>query len=192
MILAEVFLGNNVIIVDNQIVDSVIQGNREAMQELYSLTVRYLYAICHRYIVNDEDTRDVLQETYIKVFKSIKDFSAKHDTSVLSWMTRIAVNESLMHLRRKQRTTFIEVVETIPEREEELEVSRFSPDELHNAIRLLPTGYRIVLNLYVFEEKSHREIAQMLGIKESSSASQLNRAKNQLRKILLAQEGGNR
>lgn len=180
------------IVIDNKIVDAVKQGNRKAMQELYGLTVRYLFAVCQRYVVNDEDVRDILQETYIKVFRSIKDFSPKDKTSIAAWMTRFVVNESLMYLRNKKRETFIDIVETIPDKEEELEVSRFSSDEIHNAIRRLPTGYRVVLNLYVFEEKSHREIAQILGIKEASSASQLNRAKHQLRKILLAQEGGNR
>jgi len=181
-----------VIVIDNKIVDAVKQGDCKAMQTLYSLTVRYLFAVCQRYVVNDEDVRDILQEAYIKVFRNIKDFSPKDKTSLLAWMTRIIVNESLMYLREKQRETFIDVVDNIPDKEEELEVSRFSSDEIHNAIRRLPTGYRVVLNLYVFEEKTHREIAQMLGIKESSSASQLNRAKHQLRRILLAQEGGHR
>lgn len=105
-------------------------------------------------------------------------------------MTRITVNESLMLLRRRHKEIFIESDKEIPDREEELEVERFSPEELHNAIQQLPTGYRVVLNLYAFEDKSHKEIAQLLGIKESSSASQLHRAKNMLRKILLKQEGG--
>jgi len=181
-----------VIVIDNSIVESVKRGDRRAMQELYSLTVRYLFAVCQRYVVKDEDVRDIIQEAYIKIFKSIKDYTPKERTSIVTWMARIVVNEALMHLRARQREEFIVAVDNIPEQEEELEVSRFSSDEIHNAIRRLPTGYRVVLNLYAFEEKSHREIAQILGIKEDSSASQLNRAKQQLRKILLSQEGGNR
>lgn len=176
--------------IDNKLIERVKNNDRKAMQELYSLTVRYLFAVCQRYVVNEEDVRDTLQETYIKIFKSIGDYKQKKESSILSWMTRITVNESLMLLRRRHKEIFIESDKEIPDREEELEVERFSPEELHNAIQQLPTGYRIVLNLYAFEDKSHKEIAQLLGIKESSSASQLHRAKNMLRKILLKQEGG--
>ena len=108
----------------------------------------------------------------------------------MAWMTRIAVNESLMLLRKRHKDAFIEVSKELPDQEEEIEVEIFSAEQLHNAIQQLPTGYRVVLNLYAFEDKSHKEIAQMLGIKEASSASQLHRAKNMLRKILLKQEGG--
>ncbi len=176
------------IVIDKTITARVIQGDRKAAQELYCLTVRYLCAVCQRYI-DDDDVRDILQESYIKIFKNIKDFSDKDKGSLLSWMTRIVVNESLQFLRRKNRNAFIESVDDIPECEEEFEVPRFSSEEIHHAIRQLPTGYRVVLNLYVFEGKSHKEISQMLGIKEASSASQLNRAKNMLRKILVKQEG---
>lgn len=162
------------------------------MQQLYSLTARYLYAICQRYLSKEEDTKDVLQETFVKIFRNIKDINERNDATLLSWMVRIAVNESLMFLRQKRRETFIESHSDIPDKEEELEVARFTAEELHNAIMLLPIGYRVVLNLYVFEKKKHKEIAQLLGIKEASSASQLNRAKHLLRKILLEQEGGKR
>jgi len=104
-------------------------------------------------------------------------------------MARIAVNESLMLIRRKDREAFVSTQDEVPDAEEEIEISRFSPDELHQAIQQLPTGYRIVLNLYVFEQQSHREIARTLGIKDSTSASQFSRAKCMLRKILLQQEG---
>ena len=62
------------------------------MQELYGLTVRYLFAVCQRYVVNEEDVRDILQETYIKVFKNIHDFRQKDSNSLVAWMSRIAVN----------------------------------------------------------------------------------------------------
>lgn len=176
--------------IDNQLIERLRNNDRKAMQELYDLTVRYLFAVCQRYVVNEEDVRDILQETYIKIFRNISDFRQQEGSSILSWMTRIAVNESLMFLRRKHKDIFIESDKELPDREEELEIGRFSAEQLHKAIQQLPTGYRVVLNLYAFEDKSHKEIAQLLGIKEASSASQLHRAKNMLRKILLKQEGG--
>ena len=174
--------------IDNELIERLQKNDRKAMQELYGLTVRYLFAVCQRYVVNEEDVRDILQETYIKTYKNISDFKQQDGSSIISWMTRIAVNESLMLLRRKHKDAFIETTQELPDREEDLEVSRFSAEQLHNAIQ--QTGYRVVLNLYAFEDKSHKEIAQLLGIKEASSASQLHRAKNMLRKILLRQEGG--
>ena len=176
--------------IDNRLTERLLRNDRKAMQELYGLTVRYLFAVCQRYVVNEEDVRDILQETYIKTFKNIHNFKQKDGNSLVAWMTRIAVNESLMLLRRKHKDAFIETSNELPDREDDLEVERFSAEQLHNAIQQLPTGYRIVLNLYAFEDKSHKEIAQLLGIKEASSASQLHRAKNMLRKILLKQEGG--
>ncbi len=166
------------------IIDQVKGGNRRAMQQLYSLTIRYLTAVCQRYIVNEDDVKDVLQEGYVKIFMNIGTFQQREEGSVLSWMTRIVVNESLMFIRKKEHGAFIDICEDIPDFEEELEVEKFTPDDIHRAIMQLPTGYRTVLNLYVFEDKSHKEIAQILGIKESSSASQLNRAKKMIRNIL--------
>ena len=176
--------------IDNRLTERLLRNDRKAMQELYSLTVRYLFAVCQRYVVNEEDVRDILQETYIKTYRNIGDFKPENGSSIVSWMTRIAINESLMLLRRKHKDAFIETSKELPDQEEDIEVERFSAEQLHNAIQQLPTGYRVVLNLYAFEDKSHKEIAQMLGIKEASSASQLHRAKNMLRKILLKQEGG--
>ena len=159
------------------IIDQVKGGNRRAMQQLYSLTIRYLTAVCQRYIVNEDDVKDVLQEGYVKIFMNIGTFQQREEGSVLSWMTRIVVNESLMFIRKKEHGAFIDICEDI-------EVEKLTPDDIHRAIMQLPTGYRTVLNLYVFEDKSHKEIAQILGIKESSSASQLNRAKKMIRNIL--------
>ena len=176
--------------IDNELTERLLRNDRKAIQELYGLTVRYLLAVCQRYVVNEEDVRDILQETYIKAFKNIHSFKQQNGGSLVAWMTRIAVNESLMLLRRKHKDAFIETSKELPDCEDDLEVERFSTEQVHNAIQQLPTGYRVVLNLYAFEDKSHKEIAQPLGIKEASSASQLHRAKNMLRKILLRQEGG--
>lgn len=178
------------IFVDIGLVSQIKSGDRKAMHQLYTLTARYLYAIIQRYLVNEDDVHDVMQETYIKVFGNINDFNPKEGASFMSWISRIAVHEALMYLRQKQRESFLVPMCEVPDQEAEFEVARFSPDEIQSAILQLPTGYRVVLNLFVFEGKSHREISQLLGIKEASSASQLNRAKHLLRKILLKQEGG--
>jgi len=171
------------------LIESLKRGDRKAAHELYTQTVSHLHTLCHRYITDEEDVRDVMQEAYIKVFRNIADYREQADATLLSWMKRIFINEALMFLRSKHRDLFIMNGDELPDQEDELEVTRFTPDELHQAIRQLPTGCRTVLNLYVFEEKTHREIAQILGIRENSSASQLSRAKQQLKRLLLMQEG---
>ena len=75
------------ILIDHNIIKQIKQGNRKAMQQLYSLTARYLYAICQRYLSNEEDTKDVLQETFVKIFRNIKDFNERNDATLLSWMS---------------------------------------------------------------------------------------------------------
>lgn len=178
------------IIISHTLLAEAKKGDRKAMQELYALTVRCLTSLCQRYIAQDEDVKDVLQDSYIKIFRGLKDFTPTGEGALVSWMVQIVTNESLMFLRSQKRLQYIEATDILPDVEDELPVERFSPNEVHRAIRLLPTGYRTVLNLYVFEEKSHKEIAQLLGIKENTSASQLNRAKALLKKILQEQEGG--
>jgi RNA polymerase sigma-70 factor (ECF subfamily) len=96
---------------------------------------------------------------------------------------RIVANEALMFLRNKRKLLFVEQNETADEMDEnsaDPDTERITPDELHQLISELPDGYRTVLNLYVFENYSHRQIAELLGIKESTSASQLYYAKQWL------------
>lgn len=175
--------------IDHELIQMARKGNRKAMHTLYDLTVRYLYTICQRYVGNEQDVQDVMQESYIKIFRGISECDFSNAESLRSWMAKITVNESLAFLRRKEKDMFIFSDDEIPDIEEEIETSRFSPEELQNAIRQLPTGYRVILNLYVFEQMSHKQIAETLGIKENSSASQFSRAKVMLGKILVRQEG---
>lgn len=151
------------------------------MHALYEHYVRYLAAVCQRYLTNDEDVKDVLQEVFLKIFSSVTDFSYRGEGSLKGWMAGIALHESLNFLKREGR------IETAPIDGHLLNLSDEPPataqipiDTLHLFIRSLPDGYRTVFNLYVIEEKSHKEIAALLGISEGTSASQLHKAKAML------------
>ncbi len=161
----------------------IVDGDREAMQKLYRFTFRYLAGVAQRYIDRNEDVQDVLQESYLNIFQHISQFTPQGNGSLKAWMTRIVVNQSLRCLRDKARWDWIEPHEQLPETidEDSLETDQIPIDVLHAMIRKLPSGYRTVLNLYIFEQKSHKEIAQLLGIKEKTSASQYFHAKNLLR-----------
>jgi RNA polymerase sigma-70 factor (ECF subfamily) len=119
---------------------------------------------------------DILQDAFISVFSRIGDFEFRGEGSLRAWMTRIVVNGALKSLRNSGRLSY---VEELPDREEEEldSLPAVPPKALAEMIKALPDGYRTVFNLFVFEKKSHKEIAQLLGIKENSSASQFFRAR---------------
>lgn len=167
--------------------DSIVKigGDTVSLRSLYDAHVQYLSAVCNRYISDRDEAKDVLQESLIKIFSKIEDFDYRGPGSLRAWMRRILVNEALMHLRRKNRSFEVPITEEIQEStEEEPDFENISMETLQEMIRSLPAGYRTVFNLYVFEEKSHKEIASLLGISENTSYSQFSRAKSLLvRKI---------
>lgn len=162
------------------IVDRARKGDRSAMNQIYMQTVRYASAVCSRYLDDADDVRDMLQETYFTAFSTLDKFEYRGEKSLLGWISRIAMSKSVSLLRKKSKNIFTDVGK-IPELpEEDPDVGSISQKTILKAIHSLPEGYRTVLNMYVFEEMSHAEIAQTLGISESTSASQYHRAKNAL------------
>ena len=169
---------------EQELIKSSIRGDADARRALYDRYVQYLSAVCSRYITGRDDVKDILQEAFIKIFRSLGGFEWRGEGSLKSWMTRIVVNEALKQIRRNSifYDTDIEKID-MPD-EEETDIHGVPPDDIHDIIRQLPDGYRTVLNLFVFEQKSHKEIAKMLGISELTSASQYHRAKKLLKKLV--------
>lgn len=156
-------------------------GDSVAQRSIYMLHIRYLTAVCSRYILNPEDVKDVLQDSFIKIFSALNTFEFRGSGSLRSWMSRIVVNESLKFLKRARTFEFAEltaVEDTIPFEGPDLDL--VPTGVIYELIRQLPDGYRTIFNLYIIEGKSHKEIARMLNIKEGTSASQLHRAKAML------------
>ena len=162
------------------IVERARRGDRAAMHQIYEQTVRYIGSVCSRYLGSDDDVRDTLQETYITAFGSLDKFEFRGQSSVRSWITRIAVAKSVDLIRSRSKMITVDISGAENEVEETPDISSISQQDIMKAIRELPEGYRTVLNLYVFENKSHKEISQMLGISEGTSASQYHRAKSAL------------
>lgn len=159
-----------------------LDGDNKAMEWIYRRHVRYLYALCSRYITDDEDIKDVLQDAFVKIFSSLNKFKYRGDGSLKAWMARITLNETLTFLRNSSRLSFASIDDTgmdIPDNAP-VETEGIPTDILHQFVRELPDGYRTVFNLYVIDDKSHKEIADMLGIKQTTSASQLFKAKAML------------
>ena len=170
----------------SQLVERIRQRDQRAMSQLYQMYIEELSSVCYRYVPSEDDAKDVLQNSFVKIFTSLKTFEYRGEPSFRGWMTRIVVNESLHFLRERKSLLFTELHETDVQQtsDEEPDHDNISADELHQLISELPDGYRTVINLYVFEDYSHQEIAELLGIKEATSASQLYYAKRLLaRKI---------
>ena len=161
---------------ERELLRLVRSGDPTGTRALYERYVGYLTAVCSRYVPDRAAVKDILQDAFISIFTRIADFEYRGEGSLRAWMTRIVVNAALKSLRGSGRLSY---VEEIPDREEEdLEtLPQVPPAILADMIKALPDGYRTVFNLFVFEKKSHKEIAELLGIKENSSASQFFRAR---------------
>lgn len=162
------------------------EGNREAFGALYRLYAPYLYNLIMRYVPDRETAKDVLHDAFIHSYEQIGKYEYRGEGSLKSWLSRLFVNEALMHLRQAKRISFVPLNEEVcsegPAWDEidEEEVARIPIEDLQTMIAALPEGYRMVFNLFVVEGMSHKQIASLLGINEKSSSGQLARAKQRL------------
>ena len=166
---------------EKELIKKILDGDASAMKYLYDCHVGYLTAAASRYVPDEDDLKDVLQEAFVKIFTSMAKFRYMGRGSLRAWMTRIVINEALDCMGSRKCIEPLEPETTDDcgreEPPEEPEVENVPIEVIYEMIRHLPPGYRSVFNLYVFEGKSHKEIAEILNIKESTSASQFHRAK---------------
>jgi RNA polymerase sigma factor (sigma-70 family) len=158
--------------------------NREAQHALYEFFSGKMYTLCCRYIKDKMEAEDVLVMAFTKIFERIDQY--KNEGSFEGWIRRIMVNESLSYLR-KNKNMYLETDIEAADREPDYDriESQMEAEDLMKLIASLPTGYRIVFNLYAVDGFSHQEIADQLGISENTSKSQLSRARALLQKKLL-------
>ena len=169
--------------VDN-LVERIRQKDQRAMSQFYQMYVEELSSVCYRYVPSRSDAKDVLQNSFVKIFTLIPTIDYYSKEALWGWMKKVVVNESLNYLKERKKLLFVaQDMEYLPiSDDEEPEVERITADELHQLISALPDGYRTVINLYAFEGYSHQKIAELLRIEESTSASQLYYAKRLLAK----------
>ena len=161
------------------IIKQCVSENALAQRQLYNAYAGQLFAVCLRYLKQREDAEEALSNCWIKIFDHVEQF--RFESKLTTWMTRIAVNESLMILRKKN-VFFHELNEAITEEKDAPDADESDAAYLMHIIEALPVGFRTVFNLYAIEGYAHKEIAQMLGISEGTSKSQLSRAREILRK----------
>ena len=165
-----------------QLVERIRQKDQRAMSQLYRMYVKRLSSVCYRYVPDEDDAKDVLQDSFVKIFTALDTFEYRDEVSFMGWMIKIVVNEALRFLKERRRLLFVDIQEDSIEAEDQIKAEYVTADELHQLISKLPDGYRTVINLFVFEGYSHQEIATLLGIDRATSASQLYFAKRLLAK----------
>jgi len=165
---------------EKELIHGCARGDRASQKALYERYCSKMMVVCQRYSRSTQESEDILQDGFIKVFKSIRDFRA--ESRLETWITRIMINTALNSQRQKlYLMPMVDVTEiSLPEREE-ISLSGFHLDELINMIQTLPDGCRVVFNLFAIEGYGHQEIAKMLEISEGTSKSQYNRAKTLLK-----------
>lgn len=169
---------------EETLVDRCKSGNQEAQRELFNRFSPLMLGVAMRYINDKERAEDVLQDGFIKVFKNIHRF--EHRGSLEGWIRRIIVNTALDQIRKNKKTQGdIELDNSVFEIVQKSEVeSQLQAEFLMKIVQQLPEGYRVVFNLFAIEGYSHKEIADEMGISESTSKSQYSRARAYLRKVL--------
>ncbi len=162
-----------------------LQNKADAQRELYETYASKMLAVCYRYAHNREDAQDMLQEGFIKVFTQIHTFESRG--SLEGWVRRIMVHTCINILKKNKKfndSVDLIYASALHQREDAIP-SLLQAKQVVECIRMLPVGYKTVLNLYAIEGFSHREIGTMLDIEESTSRSQYTRAKAMLETILM-------
>jgi len=172
---------------EDELIKGCLRRDSSAQKLLYDMYSSKMYGLCYRYVKDSMEAEDVLVTAFMKVFDKIQQF--KGEGSFEGWIRRIVVNEALTYLRR-HRSMYLETDLEQADREPNYNAlsDHLEAEDLLKMIQELPTGYRIVFNLYAIDGYSHKEIADQLGISENTSKSQLSRARTYLQRVLLEQD----
>lgn len=167
--------------INASLVEECKKGSRKAQFRLYNQYSKAMFNLAYRMMNNREDAEDMLQETFIDCFRNLNTF--RFDSTIGTWIKSILINKCINQLRKKKADLIL--FENVPsEIPDEDTTMQYDTARIFKGIEQLPDGYRIVLTLYLLEGYDHKEIAQILGITESTSKSQYFRAKNKLRELL--------
>lgn len=170
-----------------QLLKALSKNDAKAQRYLYDKYAARMLAVCVRYLPDRMEAEDVMIEGFMKIFNKIDQF--KSEGSFEGWMRRLMTNEALMQLRTKRH---LEIDIETPEAQKlpnyDHADQTLEAEDLLNLVAKLPTGYRTVFNLYAIEGYSHAEIADQLGVSESTSKSQLHRARGLLQEMLVNTE----
>lgn len=169
-------------------IQACIDKEKWAQKKMYQEFYSPMMSVCLRYANDEHDALDILHEGFIKVFRHISKYQP--GTSLNSWIRRIMINTAIDHYRKmaRRRTENLETAYSAQSLDPDV-VSQMAASEIMEALQLLTPAYRSVFNLYVIEGYPHKEVADILNITESTSRSNLVKARSKLKKILQARNG---
>ncbi len=178
-----------------ELIRACLTFDNAAQKALYERYIGKMNAVCRRYVPNEEERKDIVQEGFIKVFQNIEKY--RSDGPLEAWIRRIIVNTTLSYLRKHKPNDSEKTVDinqyqeshTLVDQEEEdndsIYNADFSKETLMGAIDSLPEKYRVVFNLHCIDDYSHKIIAELLSISEEGSRTRLKRAKEMLKTYLI-------
>ena len=170
------------IVIDSTLIQAIKERDQIAFKTLYESCIRYVYAIVRRYVSNENDHQDVIQEIYARVFLSIDSFDEKKGDFKF-WLRRLTINQCIKHYHKHKEHTNIDPLESAEQIQSEIieKSSTLSEEEILQFLSGMPDGYKQVFMLIVIDEYSHQEVGKMLNISPETSRSQLHRAKKWIR-----------
>jgi RNA polymerase sigma factor (sigma-70 family) len=173
---------------DHTFLEKLKQKDVLACKQLYLQYADAMYNLCIRILQHQAEAEDALQEAFIKIFNNIHQY--RNESSIGSWMKQIVTNTCL-NVMKKKKIAFDELKDDMSESESDNvseNENNFTIEEIKTAIEELPQGYRVVFNLFMLEDYSHKQIADMLEISESTAKTQLFKAKRKLKELLIAKK----
>lgn len=164
-----------------KVIAGCIKNKRMEQIELYSQYAPMLLAICLRYVADKSEAEDILQDSFFKILKNVKEYKGKGHFE--NWMKRIVVNTAITHFHREKKHYYHDEIDLV--KDDDLQISitphnELEAKELYGLFKTMPDGYRVIFNMYAIEGFKHKEIAAKLNIDESTSKTQYLRAKNWL------------
>ena len=173
-----------------EIIEGCVRNERKYQEKLFKLYYGKMLMLCKRYTLDDDSAQEILQNGFIKIFEKLEMFDFKG--SFDGWVRRIIANTAIDSIRKSKRmpylsendAEFVTESENLIEEAEEMEFKSIQANIALEAVEELTPGYRAVFNLYVFEEYTHKEIGEILGISEGTSKSNLAKAKQNLQRII--------
>ena len=171
---------------DQQIIEGCVRHDRRSQQVLYDKYSRYLLGVCLRYSTDKEEAEDILQESLLKIYFNIKEYSGTG--SFTGWLRKVAVNTAITHYHKNLKHRYhidIDEYVSVETGVTSFEEDFFTSDELFKVLNELPAGYRMVFNLYAVEGYKHKEIAEMLDCPIGTIMSRLHRGRRLLQRELV-------
>lgn len=172
--------------IDKNLISSCINGSQSAYKQVYDQSIAYVYSIVKRYIDDAETRRDICQEIFANIFSKINSFNG--DPNLWKpWIRKISINSCLTYLRSKKKESILLPMHDHVEigSDKHLDLEAITRAEIEHMLSQMPKGYKLIFMLSVFDGYNHKEIAEQLGINETTSRTQLSRARAWITKQII-------